>query len=208
VPTAPHKRPRRKAKQERARHTVELVLEAAARVLAEHGYALATTNRVAQTAGVSVGTLYEYFANKEEVFDALIQRELGRVVEAVSGRELNPDVPVDQILSELIVAAMGAMQYGPQLFRSLEQVPVAVFRRRLAEARQLIVQFIAQLLEQHRSELNVTDLDLAAFIVVSAAEGIGANATPDLFDARLARELAALLKAYLTGGRSGAEGKK
>jgi hypothetical protein len=47
--------------------------------------------------------------------------------------------------------------------------------------------------------LRVTDLDLAAFMVVSAAEGIGANATNAFFDARLASEIAVLLEIYLTG---------
>jgi hypothetical protein len=45
----------------------------------------------------------------------------------------------------------------------------------------------------------VTDLDLAAFMIVSAAEGVGANATSEFFGERLARELAVLLKVYLTG---------
>jgi AcrR family transcriptional regulator len=62
MPEKPSKRPRRKAKQERARKTVEALLEAAARVLRQRGYSAATTNRIADAAGVSVGTLYEYFA--------------------------------------------------------------------------------------------------------------------------------------------------
>lgn len=192
-------RPRRKAKQERARETVDIVMEAAARVLTERGYAAATTNRIAETAGVSVGTLYEYFANKEEVFDALIQRELEALVVAVQGQKLSPDIPVDEKLAQLVVAAMGAMRFGPEFLRALEQVPGASFQRHLAEARRLVTRFVKEILEAHRSELRVTDLDLAAFMVVAAAEGVGGNATSDLFDERLSTELAALLKVYLTG---------
>jgi AcrR family transcriptional regulator len=199
MPTSRAGRPRRKAKQDRARETVAIVLEAAARVLLDQGYALATTNRIAKKAGVSVGTLYEYFANKEEVFDALIQRELESIVAAVGSRELNPDAPVDKKISQLVLASMGAMRFGPELFRSLEQVPNASFRRHLAQARQVVLESIKQLLEEHRAELRVTDLDLAAFMVVSAAEGVGANATSEFFGERLARELAVLLKVYLTG---------
>jgi AcrR family transcriptional regulator len=192
-------RPRRQAKQARARETVDVVLEAAARVLAEQGYASATTNRIAARAGVSVGTIYEYFSNKEEIFDGLIRRELATLVAAVQSQELDRDSTIDEKLARVVVAAMGAMQYGPELFRALEQVPGATFRRHLADARHLVVAFVKELLEQHREELRVTDLDLAAFMVVSAAEGIGGNASVERFDQRLAEELGTLVRAYLTG---------
>lgn len=94
---------------------------------------------------------------------------------------------------------MRAMRHGPEFIRSLEQVPGAVFRRRLARARQSVIAFVRHLLEAHRHELRVTDLDLAAFVVVSAAEGIGSNASEDLIGDRLADEASALLSGYLTG---------
>lgn len=190
-------RPRRKAKQGRARVTVDVVLEAAARVVLDRGYGSATTNRIAKTAGVSVGTLYEYFANKEEVFDALIRRELDALVVAVRSQGVDPAAPVDEKLSRALLAAMAAMRYGPELFRSLEQVPGATFRRQLADARKVVIASVRGILEQHRAELRVDDLDLAAFMVVSAVEGVGGNATHDQFDERLAAELAELVKAYL-----------
>ena len=192
-------RPRRQAKQARARQTVDVVLEAAARVLGDQGYASATTNKIAERAGVSVGTIYEYFSNKEEIFDGLIRRELATLVAAIQGQELDPDSTVDEKLARVVVAAMGAMQYGPELFRALEQVPGATFRRHLADARRLVVAFVRELLEEHSQELRVADLDLAAFIVVGAAEGIGGNASAERFDERLAEELGTLVRAYLTG---------
>lgn len=195
----PPKRLRRKAKQQRARESVDILVEAAARVLAEQGYAAATTNRIAERAGLSIGTLYEYFANKEAVFEALIRRELDALVAAFRSQELDPEAPVDQAISQLLLAGVGALRFGPEFLRSLEQVPGAVFQRQLADARSAVIALVRQLLEQHRAELRVTDLDLAAFMVVSAAEGVGGNATGDLFDERLASEIATLLKLYLTG---------
>jgi AcrR family transcriptional regulator len=191
--------PRRKAKQERSRATVDAVLEAAARVLAERGYAAATTTRLADTAGVSIGTLYEYFANREEVFDALIRRELDALVVIVRSQDLDPGLSLIDKFVRLIGAAMASMRYGPELFRSLEQVPGAVFRRHLSEARSQVTRFIEDLLEDHRSELRVTDTRLAAFVAVSAVEGVAANVSNDRFDARLAREIEDLLRSYLTG---------
>ena len=62
-----------------------------------------------------------------------------------------------------------------------------------------MLSFVRELFERRRAELRVTDLDLAAFVVVGAVEGVAANASKDLFDEALARELTALLEGYLIG---------
>src|SRR5260370_40812254 len=66
--------PRKSASQKRSRVTVETLLDATARVLTRHGYDRASTNRIAATAGVSVGSLYQYFPNKEALVAALVAR--------------------------------------------------------------------------------------------------------------------------------------
>jgi AcrR family transcriptional regulator len=63
-------------RQRRALHKVELILEAAMRILEKDGRDRLTTNAVATTAGVSIGTLYQYFSNKEAILDALADREM------------------------------------------------------------------------------------------------------------------------------------
>jgi len=196
------KRTRRKAKQPRAHQTVAVILEAAARVLQRWGYAAATTNRIAREAGVSVGSVYEYFSDKEAVFEALIRRELGRLVETVGSVPLHPRDPLDAKLGRLLAAAMEAVPFGPSLFRALDAVPGAAFRSQLEDARRAFLEVVRGLLETHRAELRVTDLDLAAFLLVGAAEGVGGNASDDRFDEALARELADLARAYLVGTES------
>lgn len=71
-PTSPRKSPR----QERSRRTVERILDAAARVFHEQGYAAATTNDIADEADVSVGSLYQYFPNKDALLVALTARHI------------------------------------------------------------------------------------------------------------------------------------
>jgi AcrR family transcriptional regulator len=190
---------RRQPKQARAQDTMEVILEAAARVLRRHGYARATTNRIAEVAGVGVGTVYEYFANKDAVFEALIRREIDALVRAFAEHAEAEDVDLEAALGRLIAAGMAAMRHGPELLRALESVPGATFRRQLAGARQVVIDQVGQLLDAHCQELDVDDIDLAAFIVVSAVEGVGANASSQNFDARLARELTALVTRYLKG---------
>jgi AcrR family transcriptional regulator len=75
--------PRRRPSQRRSRATVEAILDAAARVFERHGYAAGTTNRIAERAGVSIGSVYEYFPNKDAILAALAERELGREREAL-----------------------------------------------------------------------------------------------------------------------------
>ena len=61
---------RREPKQRRSRETVEAVLEAVQRVLKRHGVEAITTNRIAEAAGVSIGSLYQYFPDKRAIFTA------------------------------------------------------------------------------------------------------------------------------------------
>lgn len=70
-PTTPRKRPR----QARAEATVDSIIEAAARILERDGVEAFNTNAVARLAGVSVGSLYQYFPGKDAIMAALIRRE-------------------------------------------------------------------------------------------------------------------------------------
>ena len=80
---------RKKPVQQRSQQLVESLVEAAGRVVAQDGLEAVTTIRVAERAGVSVGSLYQYFANKEALLAALVARmneELRRAVDAAAPR--------------------------------------------------------------------------------------------------------------------------
>ncbi|QRY77261.1 TetR/AcrR family transcriptional regulator [Pseudomonas sp. PDNC002] len=102
---------RRLPRQARALEKVELILEASRRILDRHGLEGFTTNHVAELAGVSVGTLYQYFPNKERILDELARRELaqlsGGIMAALTGRP--PETPGERIRA-VIHAAVSA--YG------------------------------------------------------------------------------------------------
>ena len=201
-PKSPN-RPRRQAKQQRALETVDAILEAAARVLAEQGYAAASTSRIADVAGVSIGTLYEYFENRDAVFEVLIDRELEKLVGVFGQAAARTDAPLFSTLADLIAEGMRAMPRGPALFRALEHVPGAKFRTRLDAARRRVVGSIAQLLEAHREELRVTDLGRASLVAVSAVEGVASAAPGERFAPELVREMIELLHCYLVGPPGG-----
>src|SRR5262249_61214728 len=67
---------RRTPRQERAQDTVQVIFEATARILQREGRAALNTNYIAECAGVSVGTLYQYFPNKEAILVAMARNEL------------------------------------------------------------------------------------------------------------------------------------
>jgi AcrR family transcriptional regulator len=73
-------RQRKKPVQHRSAHTIELLLDATIQVLREHGYARLTTTRVAQRAGASVGTVYQYFPDKRSLVAAVKVRYLEQLV--------------------------------------------------------------------------------------------------------------------------------
>jgi AcrR family transcriptional regulator len=74
---------RREPKQRRSRETVEAVLEAVYRVLKRHGVEAITTNRIAEAAGVSIGSLYQYFPDKRAIFTALHDRHVDGVRDVI-----------------------------------------------------------------------------------------------------------------------------
>ena len=71
---------RRAPSQARSQHTLEVIFEATRRVAAEQGVEHLTTNRIAERAGVSIGTLYQYFPTREAIVDAIVQRERARLM--------------------------------------------------------------------------------------------------------------------------------
>jgi AcrR family transcriptional regulator len=75
--------PRKRPRQARSKATVAAILEASARLLGELGYARVTTNRIAERAGVGIGTLYEFFPNRESVIVALAQHRFGELARAI-----------------------------------------------------------------------------------------------------------------------------
>src|ERR1700742_4874000 len=77
--------PRKNASQERSRATVEALVDATARILVKEGFDKASTNRIAEVAGVSVGSLYQYFPSKEALVAAVIERHQQEIMQVVRG---------------------------------------------------------------------------------------------------------------------------
>jgi AcrR family transcriptional regulator len=115
---------RRLPQQRRARQTVEAVLDAVLRLIKRHGIDAVTTNRVAEVAGVSIGSVYQYFPDKRALFVALHERHseaMGRVVE--STLVTHAASSLDELIGALIAAMVEAHAAAPELYAALAEVP-------------------------------------------------------------------------------------
>ena len=203
MPRAVAMNPRKSASQERSRATVEALLDATARILVREGYERASTNRIAAVAGVSVGSLYQYFPNKESIVAALLARHNREILDllresmaAVAGLDL------ETALRKLIGAMIDAHHVDPDLHRIFdEQIPRM---GKLAEIRAIdreILVMVRAYLAGRQDEIAVTDLDVAAFICVTTVETLTHEAVihePGAIDpAILVDEVTRLLVGYL-----------
>lgn len=174
MPTAARTNPRKTASQRRSRLTVEALLEATARILVREGFDKASTNRVAEVAGVSIGSLYQYFPSKEALVAALIDRHNRQVMQAVRGELAEAlNLPMEEAVRRLVSVAVKAHRIDPKLHRALtEQIP-RVGRLENVEFfnRQYFVLF-ENYLESRRDEIRIADLGLAAFVCVTAIEAL------------------------------------
>lgn len=96
--------PRKTPRQERSLRTVQRILDATARIFHEQGYAGATTNDIADEANLSIGSLYQYFPNKDAVLVALTKRHIESTTAGLAKLlgQLPPDPEMERIVREVV----------------------------------------------------------------------------------------------------------
>jgi AcrR family transcriptional regulator len=199
VRTTPRKRPR----QDRAKATVDSILEATARVLVKQGFDGLTTNAVASAAGVSIGSLYQYFPNKEALVSALLERHMEDMNASVLAELTRvANLPIAEAARCVVELTIKAHAVDPALHQVLtEQVPRVGKLAKLRDLDELCHRMVAGLLAARRNEVAIRDPDLAAFILVSTIESVIHRAAllyPErLRDPRLVDETTLLVTRYL-----------
>ena len=208
IRTAPRKAPT----QQRSRATVDAIVDATARVLVRDGYDALSTNRVAQEAGVSVGSLYQYFPGKEALVAAVMEQYASRMQENIAARMTNapPAATAEEVATELIRAMLVAQQAEPRLHRVLvEQVPRIGALRRLHELFTNYERLVEAWLTENADRIEVKDAKMASFVLVAAVEGLVNRATldrPDLVaSGKLEEQILRLVLAYVVPSHVAAE---
>jgi AcrR family transcriptional regulator len=117
-------RVRRDPTQARARFTVDVIVEAAGRLLVENGRRGVTTNAVAERAGVSIGSVYQYFPNKDAIFQALQARHRGQVMPLIQhtlARIADPTVDIVDAILGLMRAMAELHADAPARLRAISE---------------------------------------------------------------------------------------
>ena len=168
VRTTPRKRPR----QDRSKATVDAILAATAQVLVKDGYDRTSTNRVAERAGVSVGSVYQYFPNKEALVGELVDRYSREILDLLLGELATLASHPPEIVAPRLVATMVRIkQQDPLLARVLrEQIPRVGRMQRYEKQLGEIVAAVAAYLDGHRARLRHDDVEVAAFIAVHTVD--------------------------------------
>ncbi|MFD5042333.1 TetR/AcrR family transcriptional regulator, partial [Streptomyces sp. NPDC058382] len=195
--------PRKQPRQARAELTRERILTAAAHVFADHGYAAGTTNRIAERARISIGSLYQYYPNKDAILAELLARHLDAVTTATRRRR-DDGLPgsLEGAVRDQVRAVIENHRHDPHLLRVMfEQAPRSPeLLERISHHEQELIAYVQELLE-NSPQARVDDSYVAARLVVTTVELVVHRliAEPDPVDIpRLENELVAMLIRYVT----------
>ena len=197
---------RKAPRQARSRATIEVILESAARILGERGWAATTTNAVAETAGVSIGSLYQYFPNKLALVEAVRRRHFEEVL-AVLRAATDAATPRARRIAAFVDGMITVHRRFPAAHRVLlEEAPrdaasEATHRRFETEYRKGCDAFFMA-----NGRGNTADAEIAAQVLAAAVAGavhdaarLGLLASPPF-----RRELIALVESSLARRRAAA----
>ncbi|MCG8667956.1 MAG: TetR/AcrR family transcriptional regulator [Pseudomonadales bacterium] len=162
----------RKPTQNRSKFTVSSILEAATYVFIEKGLADTTTNDVAERAGVSISSLYQYFPNKHALVAALTEEHLNQMITVISeGLSQYLQSSISELLHELVTLVINAHSIHPELHRVLiEESGVDRATKEIVEFENRLNAMTVAYLESQKEELVVNDIKMAGFIVFNTIE--------------------------------------
>jgi len=198
TPRAPRKRP----SQGRSQHTVDVIVEAATRIFDEVGFQ-ATTNQIAELAGVSIGSLYQYFPNKLALITELHERHRALVAKSVLGvLDSMGSRPLDEMVLRVVECSLSAHRDHPGLQRVLHaQLPQLSQQDDASPAKQVVGRRVYLLLQAHLPGVDQETLSLAVQTLLTMCEclvhDVVLNPRAEANDPATARNIAHALCGYL-----------
>jgi AcrR family transcriptional regulator len=197
--------------QSRSRVTVSAILDAAVRIMDQEGADAATTTRIAEVAGVSVGTLYQYFGNRDSILDALQDREFERATEFMMRVLAERAGTPEQIARRVIEGLLELYAACPALHRLLVVEGLRVTPTDRVQAFDLrMVTAIRSFLSGSGLPIRRQNHDVAAFVVYNSVRATMLarllSSPAGLDDAALVAEVTDLVVSYLIGSPASAQG--
>jgi AcrR family transcriptional regulator len=197
--------PRKSAKQRRSQETVAAILEAAAQVFQQESYDKSTTDRIAERAGVSIGTLYQYFPDKDAILNVLFERHVEEVfafLNDLTDHLREKALSLDEVIRRLVRAVAEHQEEDGKLHLAAAQIeaipPGLAERSRAFHAR---LRATVKRLMQASPEIRVKNLDCASYLVLvlvdAAIHGFMAHPPADVSLDKLVDHVTGMVLAYL-----------
>jgi len=200
----------RKPQQERAKAKYDAILQAAIRVLVEEGYADASTVKIAQAAGVSVGTVYAYFADKDEIFSTYVDTRIREILAAIASNvSMSGYATVEEGIRDVIGAAVTfTMSNKKTLSAMVGRIPGVYDGMMLRGIMPQLYPVAEHFYRAHGLIRNETEARRLTYVLSSAVTGffIRLITDPDqpLDEEEIADELVALMMGYIVRYRDDA----
>ncbi len=182
--------PRKKPRQARSEATVDAIFEATLQLLVADGIRRLTTTRVAERAGVSVGTMYQYFPNKNALVYALNERYLTRLADRIEAecfkhRGTGIDSMVEMLIQTYWSAKMERIEVTRALYRSVveldNQVMIDTFAAKVDAATTAML--------ASACDVSFDDVEAVNLTLVTAIFGTVRNAFERDLDIEVVRKL-------------------
>ena len=193
----------RKPQQERAKAKYEAILEAAIRVLVEEGYSDSSTVKIARAAGVSVGTVYAYFADKDEIFSTYVDIRIGEILKAIASNvSMASYATVEEGIHDVIGTAVTfTMNNKKTLSAMVGKIPGVYDGMMLRGIMPQLYPVAEHFYRTHGLVRNETEARRLTYVLSSAVTGffIRLITDPDqpLDEEEVADELVALMMGYI-----------
>jgi AcrR family transcriptional regulator len=203
MPRPPELSPRKTPRQQRSRQMLERIIDAATRVLSERGYDGASTNRIAAEAGISSGSLYQYFPNKDAIVVAVLDRFADDLADRIGAQiEATMPEPWQTGGRALLDVQIALFEENADLLRIIvEQIPrlgpvdkLDSLRTRMSD---LVRLYLILNRERFRPDL---DIETAVWILAEVTGQLSVRyvlARPPIPRERMVEQLTALITRYI-----------
>lgn len=185
--------------QERSRQTVATILDACARLLVSEGFYAMTTDKIAKEANVSIGSLYQFFGNKESVVQALVKNviEEDKRFMTEKMRAISP-LPAEQRIRAMIDTAIEITRRNPELRSKLITIQYYVSEAAFITE---FINFYKEVVRHNLPQIPGRDMEKVTYVLVNSFIGMTNSMIVDnptsTLDAELASEISQLFLKYL-----------
>ncbi len=191
-------------KQERSKFTVAQILESARRILMNEALGKFSTNQIAKVAGVSVGTLYQYYKNKESIMQDLLFDTINENFKNVFTvmEEANRPSDTKSLIELLVKSQMKSWRDNKDFSRKLlKMVPKFVDITHFGKKDEVMIDFLKEKIEKYaKDEIRKTNLDVSLFLCIQAFRGamfMNIVGSYEIKDDELENELIQMITSYL-----------